>query len=192
MTSTYDVAVLVGSLRKDGYSSRFASVLSELSPPHISCRIVGIGDLPLYNQDLDDTPPEPWETLRQSIRGAAAVLFVTPEYNRSVPGVLKNAIDIASRPYGQNVFDGKPAAIVSQTPGTMGGFGANHALRQSLVFLNMPTLPQPEVYLANVASMFDDTGALTNDATRSFLASFMQSFAEWIDRHAAPPIAKDT
>ena len=192
MTSTYDVAVLVGSLRKDGYSNRFASVLSELAPLHISCRIVGIGDLPLYNQDLDDTPPEPWETLRQSIRSAAAVLFVTPEYNRSVPGVLKNAIDIASRPYGKNVFDGKPAAIVSQTPGTMGGFGANHALRQSLVFLNMPTLPQPEVYLANVASMFDDTGALTNDATRSFLASFMQAFAEWIDRHAATSSAKDT
>ena len=191
MTSPYDVAVLVGSLRKDGYSSRFASALSELSPPRISCRIIGIGDLPLYNQDLDDTPPEPWEILRRSVRSASAVLFVTPEYNRSVPGVLKNAIDIASRPYGQNVFDGKPAAIVSQTPGTMGGFGANHALRQSLVFLNMPTLPQPEVYLANVASMFDDTGALTNDETRSFLASFMQSFAEWIDRHAATSSAKD-
>ena len=147
--------------------------------------------MPLYNQDLDDTPPEPWEILRRSVRSASAVLFVTPEYNRSVPGVLKNAIDIASRPYGQNVFDGKPAAIVSQTPGTMGGFGANHALRQSLVFLNMPTLPQPEVYLANVASMFDDAGALTNDATRSFLASFMQAFAEWIDRHAATSSAKD-
>lgn len=190
MPLSHDVAVFVGSLRKDGYSSRFASALAEIAPDRLRFSTVSIGDLPLYNQDLDSSPPEPWEVLRQSIRSASAVLFVTPEYNRSVPGVLKNAIDIASRPYGHNVLDGKPAAIVSQTPGALGGFGANHALRQSLVFLNMPTLQQPEVYLANVDAMFDDAGALTDEATRTFLASFMQSFAEWVDIHAPPLIAK--
>lgn len=191
MSLSHDIAILLGSLRKDGYSSRLAHALTELSPARLRFSIVGIGDLPLYNQDLDGSPPAPWELLRQSIRSASAVLFVTPEYNRSVPGVLKNAVDIASRPYGHNVFDSKPAAIVSQSPGALGGFGANHALRQSLVFLNMPTLQQPEVYLANVAAMFDSAGALTSEATRTFLASFMQSFAEWIDRHASAQIAQD-
>ena len=142
-------------------------------------------DLDPMNQDLDENPPQPWEALRQSIRSASAVLFITPEYNRSVPGVLKNAIDIASRPYGHSVFDAKPAAIVSHSPGAVGGFGANHALRQSLSFLNMPTLPQPEVYLANVASMFDDAGTLTDASARGFLTTFMTTFAAWIGKHAA-------
>ena len=185
MTSSHDVAIMVGSLRKDSFSRRFALALSELSPASLSLRIVSIDDVSLYNQDLDTNPPLSWELLRRAIASASAVLFITPEYNRSVPGVLKNAIDIASRPYGQNVFDGKPAAIISQTPGGIGAFGANHALRQSLVFLNMPTLPQPEAYLANVGPMFNPHGALTDEATRSFLATFMQAFAHWIDLHAS-------
>ena len=190
MTSTYDVAVLVGSLRKDSFSRRFALALSELSPASLNLRIVSIDDLSLYNQDLDTNPPPSWEVLRKEIASASAVLFVTPEYNRSVPGVLKNAIDIASRPYGQNVFDGKPAAIISQTPGGIGAFGANHALRQSLVFLNMPTLPQPEAYLANVGPMFNPQGALVDESTRSFLATFMQAFGQWIDQHVVVSQAK--
>ncbi len=190
MTSSHDVAVLVGSLRKDSFSRRFALALSELSPASLNLRIVSIADLSLYNQDLDTNPPPSWDVLRKALAGASAVLFITPEYNRSVPGVLKNAIDIASRPYGQNVFDGKPAAIISQTPGGIGAFGANHALRQSLVFLNMPTLPQPEAYLANVGPMFNASGVLVDETTRSFLATFMQSFARWIDQHAAESPAK--
>jgi chromate reductase, NAD(P)H dehydrogenase (quinone) len=115
------------------------------------------------------------------------VLFVTPEYNRSVPGVLKNAIDVASRPYGQSVFNGKPAAIVSQSPGALGGFGANHAIRQSLVFLNMPTMQMPEAYISNSAALFDDAGALTDESARKFLSIFMQAFAVWIETHTAAP-----
>ena len=185
MAYSYDIAVLVGSLRKNGYSSFLAHALADIAPDALNLRVVGIGNLPLYNQDLDENPPQPWEALRQSIRSASAVLFITPEYNRSVPGVLKNAIDIASRPYGHSVFDAKPAAIVSHSPGAVGGFGANHALRQSLSFLNMPTLPQPEVYLANVASMFDDAGTLTDASARGFLTTFMTTFAAWIGKHAA-------
>ena len=120
-----------GSLRKNGYSSFLAHALAEIAPDALNLRVVSIGNLPLYNQDLDDNPPQPWEALRQSIRSSSAVLFITPEYNRSVPGVLKNAIDIASRPYGHSVFDAKPAAIVSHSPGAVGGFGAKD--RKSVV-----------------------------------------------------------
>jgi chromate reductase, NAD(P)H dehydrogenase (quinone) len=183
MTPPHDVAVLVGSLRKDGFSSRLADALSGLAPERLSLRRVAIGDLPLYNQDLDETPPKPWKDFRQSVGQAAAVLFVTPEYNRSVPAPMKNAIDVGSRPYGKSVFGGKPAAVASQSPGAMGGFGANHAIRQSLVFLNMPTMPQPEVYFARSGDQFDEKGALTNDGTKTFLASFMQAFADWVDLH---------
>jgi chromate reductase, NAD(P)H dehydrogenase (quinone) len=185
MSDTPSVAVLVGSLRANGYSLRLAQALIKLAPERLSLRLVGIGDLPLYNQDLETAPPAPWTAFRQAVREASAVLFVTPEYNRSVPGLLKNAIDVGSRPYGQSVFDRKPAAIVSQSPGAIGGFGANHAIRQSLVFLNMPTLQQPEAYIGNTAGLFGDDGAVKEDATRAFLASFMAAFAAWIDLHAA-------
>jgi chromate reductase, NAD(P)H dehydrogenase (quinone) len=187
MTAPHTVTILIGSLRKNGYSHHLANALTKAAPERLSFRITGIGDLPLYNQDLDATPPAPWTALRQSIQAASAVLFVTPEYNRSVPGVLKNAIDVASRPYGQSVFNGKPAAIVSQSPGALGGFGANHAIRQSLVFLNMPTMQMPEAYISNSAALFDDAGALTDDSARKFLSIFMQAFAVWIDTHTAAP-----
>jgi chromate reductase, NAD(P)H dehydrogenase (quinone) len=140
MTSPSNVAVLVGSLRQDGYSRRLATALMKAAPERLACRVVNIGDLPLYNDDLSDAPPVAWETFRRSIRGASALLVVTPEYNRSVPGALKNALDVGSRPYGKNVFDGMPTAVVSHSPGSMGGFAANHAVRQSCVTLNMPTL----------------------------------------------------
>jgi chromate reductase, NAD(P)H dehydrogenase (quinone) len=141
-----------------------------------------LGDLPLYNQDLEEpSPPADWRTLRQRIRESDAVLFVTPEYNRSVPGLLKNAIDIASRPYGQNCFEGKPGAIISVSPGGLGGFGANHHLRQSLVFLNVPTLQQPEAYLADATTLFDSEGNLISDSAQHLLETFVQRFADWID-----------
>ena len=182
MSSTYTVAVLVASLREASISRRVANALAELAPPELALEQVPMGDLQLYNQDFDDQdrPPAEWTTFRRAIAAADAVLFVTPEYNRSIPGVLKNAIDVGSRPYGQSAWSGKPAAVVSVSPGSLGAFGANHHLRQSLVFLNMPTLQQPEAYVSNAAALFDPQGNLVNEKTREFLRSFMAAFAGWI------------
>ena len=182
MSSTYTVAVLVASLREASISRRVANALAELAPPELALEQVPMGDLQLYNQDFDDQdrPPAEWTTFRRAIAAADAVLFVTPEYNRSIPGVLKNAIDVGSRPYGQSAWGGKPAAVVSVSPGSLGAFGANHHLRQSLVFLNMPTLQQPEAYVSNAAALFDPQGNLVNEKTREFLRSFMAAFAGWI------------
>jgi chromate reductase len=146
--------------------------------------IAEIGQLPLYNQDDDAKPPAASVVFKSGIEASDAVLFVTPEYNRSVPGVLKNAIDIASRPYGKSAWSGKPAAVVSVTPGGLGAFGANHHLRQSLVFLNVPAMPQPEAYVSNAASLFDDAGELTSDETRAFLQRFANAFAAWVQAHS--------
>jgi chromate reductase len=178
-----NVAVLVGSLRKDSYNRKMARALMEVAPESLSLEIVEIGGLPLYNQDLDDNAPQAWADLRERIRKSDAVLFVTPEYNRSVPAVLKNAIDVGSRPYGHSAWSGKPCAVVSVSPGAIGGFGANHHLRQSLVFLDMPAMQQPEAYVGNAANLFDEKGKLINDATREFGKKFMQAFAKWVERN---------
>jgi chromate reductase len=180
------VATIVGSLRRTSYSAQVAHALISVAPSALAFSHVEIGDLPLYNQDFDDDPPPPWIRFREVIRAADAVLFVTPEYNRSIPGPLKNAIDVGSRPNGQNVFDGKPAAIISQSIGAVGGFGATHHLRQSLAFLNMPTLQQPEVYLGHSAQLFDTAGDLTDPAVGDILRGFSAALAHWIDRLAAP------
>ncbi|MDE2183780.1 MAG: NAD(P)H-dependent oxidoreductase [Alphaproteobacteria bacterium] len=177
-----DVAVLVGSLRKESFSRKTAKVLAELGTPELASEIVEIGQLPLYNQDSDAAPPDSLTKFRERIKAAHAVLFVTPEYNRSIPGILKNAIDIGSRPYGHSAWNGKPGAIVSVSPGAIGGFGANHHLRQSLVFLNVLAMPQPEAYVSGADKLFDDSGSLTNDGTRKFLKQFMDAFAGWIRR----------
>jgi chromate reductase, NAD(P)H dehydrogenase (quinone) len=179
MTSR-NVAVFVGSLRKESFNRKLAKALLDLAPSSLQLEIVEIGQLPFYDQDLEDRPPESWTAFRQKIRAADAVLFVTPEFNRSVPGVLKNAIDVGSRPYGQSAWDGKPGAVVSSSPGAIGGFGANHHLRQSLVFLNVPTMQQPEAYIGNVAKVLDNQGRLTDDGTREFLQKFLQAFEAWI------------
>ena len=179
--STYDVAVLVGSLRKGSFTRKAARAVMGLAPASLKMEIVEIGQLPLYNQDDEDSPPEAFKAFRARIRQADAYLFATPEYNRSVPGVLKNAIDVASRPYGQNAWDGKPAGVISVTPGGLGAFGANHHLRQSLVFLNVPAMPAPEVYLSNAAKLFDDAGRLTGEDTKKFLQSFVDAFAAWVE-----------
>lgn len=183
MAETRTVAVLVGSLRKEAFSRKLAKAIAAVAPPTLKFDFVEIGQLQHFNQDLEPTPTPEWVAFRDRVRAADAVLFVTPEYNRSVPGVLKNAIDVGSRPYGQSVFNGKPAAVVSNSPGAIGGFGAYHHLRQSLVFLNMPTLNQPETYVGNVATMFDDNGELTNESTREFLTGFGQTFADHIARN---------
>ena len=176
----FNVAVLVGSLRREAFSRKMAHALSELAPSSLKLDIVEIGDLPLYNQDLDSTPPQSWTAFRDAIRAADAVLFVTPEYNRSIPAGLKNALDVGSRPYGQSAWNGKPGAVVSVSPGAIAAFGANHHLRQSLVFLNVPVLQQPEAYIGGVDKLFDTSGRLSNDSTAEFLQKFMSAFAAWI------------
>lgn len=177
-----NVALLVGSLRKGSLNRLAARALAEVAPENLHLQPVEFGNLPLYDQDLEDrgAPPE-WTAFREPIRTSDAVLFVTPEYNRSVPGGLKNALDVGSRPYGKSAWTGKPAAVVSVSPGALGGFGANHHLRQSLVFLNMPCMQQPEAYVGNAAALFGTDGRLTNDTTREIFRTFMKAFAAWIE-----------
>lgn len=184
MSQPRTVAVLVGSLRKDSVNRKVAKALEALTPD-LKFDFVEIGDLPFFDQDLESDPPQAWLRLRQQIAAADAVLFVTPEYNRGLPAVLKNAIDVASRPYGQSVWNGKPGAIVSVTIGSTGAILANHQLRQSLVFLNVPALTQPEAYISNALSLFDDKGALINESTSGFLGKFGQAFSAWIETHLA-------
>jgi chromate reductase, NAD(P)H dehydrogenase (quinone) len=181
MTAT-KVAVIIGSLRRDSLNRKLANAMIGLAPASLSLEIVEIGTLPLYNSDHDEGAaiPAAWSEFRARMLAFGAVLFVTPEYNRSVPGVLKNAIDVGSRPYGKSIWDKKPAAIVSASPGAMGAFGANHHLRQSLVFLNMPALQQPEAYIGHAAQLFDEQGQLINDGTRKFLDTLMLAFEKWI------------
>ena len=175
------IAVIVGSLRKGSYSRMIAKALCALAPAGTQCDMVEIGKLPLYDPDLEEgSVPPAWEEFRKHIRAADAVLFVTPEYNRSVPGALKNAIDVGSRPYGKSVWSKKPAAIASVSPGAIGAFGANHHLRQSLVFLDMPAMQQPEAYVGGVAGLVDEKGEVTKEETREFLRKFMESFARWV------------
>ena len=180
------VAVLVGSLRAGSYNRMAARALISLAPASLAPHIVEIGDLPLYNPDEDEDGQRPaaWTRFRDEVRPAKGLLFVTPEYNRSVPGVLKNAIDVGSRPYGQSVWAKKPAAVVSVSPGAIGGFGANHHLRQSLVFLDMPALQQPEAYIGHAATVFAEDGSIASEGTRKFLTGLMAAFAAWIERTA--------
>jgi chromate reductase len=182
--ATRKIAVLVGSLRKDSFTRKVAKTLMLLAPPTLEMEIVEIGQLPLYNQDDDtDNPPATFTEFRNRIKEADGVLFCTPEYNRSVPGALKNAIDVGSRPYGQSAWSGKPCAVISVSPGAIGGFGANHHLRQSLVFLDMPCMQQPEGYVGAIANKVD-AEHVSDESTRKFLHSFVDAFGGWIERHA--------
>ena len=185
MSTPRTIAVIVGSLRKESFSRKLAKAIADVAPANLAFDFIDIGALQHFNQDLEATPSAEWTAFRDRVKVTDAVLFVTPEYNRGLPGVLKNAIDVGSRPYGSSVWNGKPAAVVSNSPGAGGGFGAYHQLRQSLVFLNMPTVNQPETYIGGVAQMFDDGGALTKDDTRKYLTGFAQTFADHIERHLA-------
>ncbi len=180
---TRKIAVLVGSLRKQSFNLKMAKVLISLAPESLKFEIIKIGDLPLYNQDLDDEkPPSAWITFREQIKPCDGLLFVTPEYNRSIPGVLKNAIDVGSRPYGQSVWGGKPAAVISVSPGAIGGFGANQHLRQTFVFLDIIAMQQPEAYIGQANEVFDAQGRIANEGTQKFLKEFMNKFANWVSR----------
>jgi len=178
----YSVAIVVGSLRKDSFNRKIATTFIKVAPPALKPEIVEIAELTFFNQDIEGNPPASWVAFKSKIKAADAVLFVTPEYNRSMPGVLKNAIDVASRPYGQSAWEGKPAGIISGSIGTGGGFGANHHLRQSLTYLNMPAMQQPEAYLGSLDECVDANGELI-DKTRQFLVKFAEAFAIWVAQH---------
>lgn len=177
------IGVIVGSLRKGSFSRSVANCAISQAPADFDMQIIEIGDLPIYNQDFDDMekPIESYEKFRNTIKSLDAVLFVTAEHNRSVPAVLKNALDVASRPYGQSAWDGKPGAVMSQSYGTIGGFGANHHLRQVLSFLNIKTMAQPECYLGEVMKSMDSNGVITSERTTEFIGQFMTAYANWVN-----------
>ena len=179
------IGILVGSLRKESFSKKIAANVAALFPEGYETEFIELGILPFYNQDNDNENNvlADYTTFRNTIKELDAVLFVTPEYNRTVPAVLTNALDIGSRPYGASVWNGKPAAIISQSPGNLGGFGANHHLRQMLVCLNMPVVQQPEAYLGNTATLLDENGKVTNEGTVQFLQSFVDTFVDLIKRY---------
>jgi chromate reductase, NAD(P)H dehydrogenase (quinone) len=187
----YKVGVFVGSLRRESFNRKMAKALIALAPPSLQPEIVEIGQLSLYNQDEDEgaNVPQAWTAFRERVKRCDAVIFVTPEYNRSVPAVLKNALDVGSRPYGKSAWDGKPGAVISVSPGAIGGFAANHHLRQSLVFLNVPTLQQPEAYIGGAANLFSPDGKLTSDSTRALVEKFMQTFAAWVETNVREAVA---
>lgn len=175
------IGVVVGSIREGAFSKSVAKYLAKTAPDHFTVKFLDIGSLPLYNQDLDNHPPEAWVKFKTEVQNLDGVLFVTPEHNRSIPAALKNALDIASRPYGTSAWDGKPAGVVSVSPGALGGFGANHHLRQVLTFLNVPTMQQPEAYVGNVMASLGENGEVANPSLQEFLKSYMDAFARWVD-----------
>ena len=182
--ASYKIAILVGSLRKESINRKLARTMCALRGDNLDCSMIEIGDLPLYNQDYDAVPeqPEPYTRFRDQIGSADGVLFVSPEYNRGIPGVLKNAIDVGSRPYGHSVFNAKPAAIITASPGSIGGFGANHQIRQACVFLNMPVMQQPEAYLGHVTDdSFDENGRLKDGPLMTLVEKLAHAFHDWVD-----------
>jgi chromate reductase len=177
----FTIAIVPGSLRAQSINRKIAKAMCAVRGDHLNCQMVEIGDLPLFNQDIEDSPPAAWVAFREKIAAADGVLFVTPEYNRGVPGGLKNAIDVGSRPYGQSVWAKKPAAIISASPGGIGGFGANHQLRQSCVFLDMPVMQQPEAYLGHVTDdSFDSDGMLKDGPLKDLVHKLAFAFHDWV------------
>lgn len=176
------IGVIIGSLRKESWNRKLAHALIDLAPANLALEIVEIGSLPLYNQDLDDegTPPQAWTDFRQTTKKLDGFLFITPEYNRSIPAPLKNAIDVGSRPYGQSIWSEKPGGVISSSLGAISGFGANQHLRQTFVFLDIRCMQQPEAYISNIDKLFTDN-KLTNEKTQEFLTNYLSKFAEWIN-----------
>ncbi len=178
------IGIIVGSLRKGSFSKKLAQSITAMAPTDFEFKTIPLDDLPIYNQDFDDEDraPASYGVFRNAIKTLDGVIFVTPEYNRSIPGVLKNALDVGSRPYGKNAWDGKPAAIFSNSPGNVSAFGANHHLRQCLVFLNVPTMQQPEVYIPSINEAFDESGNLKNEETRAFLQQAVDAYIDWFKK----------
>ncbi|AQT46631.1 NADPH-dependent FMN reductase [Bartonella choladocola] len=183
MTKQFKVAILIGSLRKESYSRKLGKAFIKLAPDNLSLDFIEIGDLPLYNEDLETAnPPLAWQNFRNELKKVDAVLFITPEYNRSIPAVLKNAIDVASRPYGKGVWNGKPGAVVSISQGALGGFGVNHQLRQALVFNDVPTMQQPEAYIGNIQQLVTEDGKAANESAEKFFSTILNSFGKWVEQ----------
>lgn len=178
------IALIVGSLRRDSFNRKLANALTKLAPPDFTFKQVRIDDLPLYNQDDDANPADGVKALKAEIEAAQGLLFVTPEYNRSIPGVLKNAIDHASRPYGQSAWAGKPAGVMGVSVGAIGTAVAQQHLRTILAYLDVPTLGQPEVFLQANDALFDAEGNI-GDASRKFLGGWMDKYVEWVKAHCA-------
>jgi chromate reductase, NAD(P)H dehydrogenase (quinone) len=183
--SQYVIAVVIGSLRRDSINRKLANAVVRLAPSQFSFKQLRIDDLPLYDQDDDSTPAETVRRLKSEIRSSQGLLFVTPEYNRSMPGVLKNAIDHASRPYGQNEWAGKPAGVIGASIGAIGTAVAQQHLRNSLAYLDVPTLGQPEVFLAVADGFFDEKGLVANEGKRKFLQGWMDTYVAWVKKFAA-------
>ncbi len=175
MTRDLKIGILVGSLRRESFSRKIALAVA----PMLGAKLIDISNLDMYNEDLDENPPQAWVDFRKEVKSLDALLFVTPEYNRSLPAVLKNALDVGSRPYGQSVWQGKPGAVISVSPGGLGAFGANHALRQAVVFLDIPMMQQPEAYISNVANILDTDGKITNENTQKFLEDYARAFVQF-------------
>jgi len=178
--SNIGVTVITGSLRKESFSRKMGRAITGLPVPGLSYSILEIGDLPLYNEDYESDPPAAFTRFRGAIAASDSLLFVTPEFNRGMPGALKNAIDVGSRPWGKSVWNGKPAGVISMSTGPIGGFGANHALRQSLMSVNVAVMPFPEAYIGNSPTLFDTTGRLIDRSVIEFVTGFVNAFRTWV------------
>lgn len=176
------IAVIVGSLRKESYNRKIAQEMIRLSEGKLEMKIVEIADLPLYTEDLDQNPPEAWTSFREQIKGADGLLIVSPEYNRTIPGALKNAVDVGSRPYGSSVWPGKPGAVVTSSISSLGGLAANHHIRQAFVFVDVPLMQQPEAYIGNAAEIFKEDGKTLVADTEKFLSDFIDAFHQWVEK----------
>jgi len=177
----YKIGIIVGSLREGSINRKIARSMCAIRDDDLDCSMIEIGDLPLFNQDIEKSPPEQWVRFKEQVAASDGILFCSPEYNRGMPGVLKNAIDVGSRPYGRSVWDRKPAAIITASPGAIGGALANHQIRQSCVFLNMPVMQQPEAYLGHVGDdSFGEDGLLVDGPLKKLVEKLAHAFADWV------------
>ena len=179
----YNIVTIVGSLRKDSFSLKIANALAKLAPASVKLEVITLGGISFFNQDLEGAPPADWLAFREKLQKSDGVLFITPEYNRAIPGVLKNAIDVGSRPYGKSSFNGKPVGIISNSPGPLGGVSAAKTLQNILPGITGPIMQQPETYLGGVGDAFDDKGELTKDSLRDILKAYLTAFAAWVAQH---------
>jgi chromate reductase len=182
MATPHNVVVIVGSLRKESFTLKIANALTKMAPDTLKLNVVTLHDLSFFNQDLEATPPADWLAFREKLQKSNAVLFVTPEYNRSIPGVLKNAIDVGSRPYGKSSFNGKPTGIVSNSPGPLGGVNAAKHLQNILPGISGQIMQQPEIYLTSVGDAFDDKGALVKEPLQKALKQYVDAFAAFVEK----------
>jgi chromate reductase len=184
MSTPHNIVVIVGSIRKESHTLKVANALAKLAPAALKLDVVTLHGISFFNQDLETTPPTDWLALREKIQKSAGVLFVTPEYNRSIPGVLKNAIDVASRPYGKSSFLGKPIGIISNSPGPLGGVSAAKHLQNILPGISGPILGQPEIYLNGVGDAFDEKGHLIKESLQKVLQQYIDAFAAFVERQS--------